>query len=57
MIWLPTQVLGLLNQQKLIRGQMRNSGKALLGLLLQQEGEKTNNRFPYSLPEEGELVP
>ena len=32
-----TWILGLLNQQKLIRGQPRNSGKALLGPLLQQE--------------------
>ena len=36
---------------------MRNSGKALLGLVLQQEGVKTSNRFPCSLPEGGsELV-
>ena len=33
----------VLNQQKLIRGQTRNSGKALLGLLLQQGGEL----YPY----------
>ena len=37
------------NQQKLIRGQMRNSGKALLGLVLRQEGVKTNHKFPCSL--------
>ena len=34
-----TRVLGLLYQQKLIRDQTRNSGKALLGPLLQQ-GER-----------------
>lgn len=33
---LPTRVLGLLNQQKLIRGQTRNSGKTLSGPLLKQ---------------------
>ena len=44
---LPTWVLGPFNQQKLLRGQMRNSGKALLGLMLQHEGVRTRNRFPY----------
>ena len=38
---LSTRVLGLLNQKKLIRGQMRNSDKTLLGLELQHEGAKT----------------
>ena len=47
LLW--TRVLGLLNQQKLIRGQTRNSGKALLGPLLQQGGEKTSSRFPCLL--------
>ena len=59
-ILLPTRVLSLLNQQKLIRGQTGNSGKALLGPLLQQEGAKTSNRFPCSLPGgrgSGQLVP
>ena len=39
---LQTRVLGLLDQSKLIRGQMRNSDKTLLGPLLQQgvRGEK-----------------
>ena len=50
-VMLPTRVLGLLNQQKLIGGQASNSGKALLGPLLQQEGAKTSNSFPCSLPE------
>ena len=31
---LPTQNLGLFHQWKLIRGQMRDSGKALLGPIL-----------------------
>ena len=48
---LPTRVLGLVNQQKLIRGQTRNSGKALLGYLLQQGAERTNNRLPCLLTE------
>ena len=34
-----------LDQQKLIRGQKRNSGKAFLRSLLQQRGAITNNRF------------
>ena len=41
------------NQQKLIGNQRRNSGKPLLGLLLQQEGVKTSNRSPCLLPEWG----
>ena len=40
--------------QKLIRGQARNSGNALLGSLLQQEGAKTNNSFFCLLPEWGQ---
>ena len=36
---------------------MRNSGKALLGLVLQYKGTKINNRFPCSLPEGGQAVP
>ena len=39
---------GLFNQQKLIRGQTGNSGKALLG---HEEGAKTSNSYPFSLPE------
>ena len=42
---LPTRVLGLLNEQKLIRGQTRISSKALLGPLLQQGGVKTS-KYP-----------
>ena len=45
---LPTKAPGLLNQQKLIKGQTRNAGKALLGPLLQQGGARTDNRFPCS---------
>ena len=41
-----TQVLVLFNQYKLITGQMRNSGKALLGLVLKHD--KTRNSFPCS---------
>ena len=41
-----TRVLALLNQYKLVRGWRSNSGKGLLGPLLQQEGSRTNNRFP-----------
>lgn len=48
---LPTKVLGLLNQQKLKRGQM-NSGKALLGFMVHREGVKTSDRCPCSLPRE-----
>ena len=35
---------------------MRNSGGALRGLMLQQEGVKTSNKFPRSLPKGDELV-
>ena len=45
------QVLVLFNQYKLITGQMRDSGKALLGLMLQHEGAKTRNTCPCLLPE------
>ena len=41
-------VLGLFDQQKLIRGQMRNPGK-LLDLMLQHKGRKMSNRCPYWL--------
>ena len=41
------------NQQQLRRGQMRNSGKALLGLVLQHGGAKTSNRYPCLFPEVG----
>ena len=51
MVMIPTRVLAFPNQPKLIRGQTRNSGKALLGPLLQQWGVRTNNRFPCSLGE------
>ena len=37
------------HQQKLIRGQIRNSGKGLLGLLPQHGGMKTSSRFPCLL--------
>ena len=50
---LPTQILGLFSEQKLIRGQTRNSRKALLGLMLQHKGAETNNRLPCLLPEAG----
>ena len=40
---------------------MRNSGKALLGLVLQHGGAKTHNRYPCLFSEVGgrvgELVP
>lgn len=42
---LPTRVFVLLNQWKLIRNQTRNSGKALLGALLQQGEVRTSIRF------------
>ena len=49
---LPTRVLGLLNQQKLIRGQQRNPGKALLGPVLQQgDWEQTTRSLVCSFPE------
>ena len=46
---LPTKTLYLLNQYKLIEGQTRNSGKALLGCLLQQGGVRINNRSLFLL--------
>lgn len=36
----PTQVFGHFDQQKFIRGQMRDSGTALLGLMLQHQEQK-----------------
>ena len=42
---LPTRVLGLFNQYKLIRGWRSNSGKVLLGSLLQQEGSKRKQQL------------
>ena len=48
---LPTRVVGLFHQQKLIRKQTRSSGKALLGPLLKQRGVRTGNSFPCLLPE------
>ena len=36
-------VLGLFNQRKLLRGQTRNSSKALMGLLLPHKGGKENS--------------
>lgn len=52
-------VLGHFNQQKVIRGQMRNAGKGLLGLglVLQQKGVKTSNRCPCLLREGGGAGP
>ena len=41
-----TRVLGLLNQQKLIRGQTRNSGKALLGAM----GKENKSQAPLLSP-------
>ena len=52
---LPPRVLGLRNRN-LIRGRTRNSGKVLLGSLLQQGWARTSNRFPCS-PRRGKLVP
>ena len=40
-----TRVLELLNQQKLISGQKRNSGKVFIGLVLQHKGVKIRNSF------------
>ena len=47
---LPTGVLGLLHQERLIRGQTRNSGQALSGTLLLQGAARMSNRFPGCLP-------
>ena len=47
--WYRPGFLAFLNKQKLTRGQTRNSGKALLGPLLQQWGARTSYRFPCSL--------
>ena len=49
---LATRVLELCNQYKLIRGQRRNLGKALLGFVLQLRGGKTSNSFLCWLPAE-----
>ena len=47
----PTRVVVCLHQQKLITGQIRNSGKALLRPLLQQGGARTNSSFSCLLSE------
>ena len=48
--------LELFNQYKLIRGQMRNSSKALLRLVLQHKDEKqVTGAFVYS--EDSRLIP
>ena len=53
-----TRVLGFLNQQKLTRGQRKNSGKTLLRPLLHQGGARTSSVFPCLFPEGGgELIP
>ena len=49
----PASILGLLNQQKLIQRQTKDLEKALLGLLLQQKGAKTSNRFTCLLSKVG----
>ena len=52
--WTPSSI-------ELIRGQVRNSGKVLLGPLLQQWGVRTSNRFPllahFPTAERDKLVP
>ena len=54
---LPTWVLGLFNQYKLITGQRRSSGKALWWPVMPQEGKETANRCPCWFPGDwGELV-
>ena len=50
-ILLPRRILGLLNQQKVIRGQTRNSGKFLMGPLQQQRGVREQTTLASSLPE------
>ena len=50
MLW--ARVLGLLNQQKLTRGQTRNPGKALLRPRLQPRVSE-NKQVPCSLPPRG----
>lgn len=54
-----TKVLDFLNQQKFMRGQTRNSCKALLRPILQQEEVRTSSSFPGLLACSGggELVP
>ena len=50
-ILLPRRILGLLNQQKWIRGQTRNSGKTLTGPLLQQRRVRGQKILASLLPE------
>ena len=57
---LPTTTLHLLNQQKLVRSQVRNSDRALLELKLQHEEVEASNRFSCLFlagSRQGELVP
>ena len=52
-VWM-TRVLGFIHQQKLIRGQTRNSGKALLGAA----GNENNSQVPLLSPlVGGKLLP
>ena len=51
-ILIPTGFLELFNQQKSIGGQLRNSGKTLLGSLAALRG-RTRSRFSCLLPEGG----
>lgn len=51
---LPTWILGLFNQYKLPRDRKRKSGRALLGLGLQNDGETSNRCTCCSFPGLGE---
>ena len=54
------EFLAFLSQQKLIRGQTRNSGKALLGSLLQRRGRENKQQIPllaHSMKEGDSLIP
>lgn len=53
-LMLLTRVLGLLNPQIWIRNQVRNSSKALLGLVLHQEGKQAMDTL---LALQGDRVP
>ena len=54
-LMLLTRVLGLLNPQTWIRNQVRSSSKALLGLVLHQEGKQAMDTLACSPRRQGPL--
>ena len=53
-LMIPNQTLGLAKKQKLIRGQMGVSGKALLGHMLHHKEDSRKERI-FTLTPQGEV--